>query len=73
MNDRVLNLVVRQQTARWALTDRLTPDDTGEGVISLAIGVLIMALLGAVLWAAFRLTLGHATTNVDDQVTRIGS
>ncbi len=47
-------------------------NERGEGVISLAIGVLIMAFLGAGMWAAFSLTMGNAQDAVDQQVTSIG-
>lgn len=47
-------------------------DERGEGVISLAIGVLIMAFLGAAMWVAFDSTMGKAQDQVDAQVTSIG-
>jgi len=46
--------------------------EAGEGVVSLAIGVVIMAFLGVMVWVAFRETLGHATQNVNTQVSQIG-
>jgi hypothetical protein len=45
----------------------------GEGVISAAIAVLIMAFLGVAMWFGFRQTLGSTQTNVNNQVTRIGT
>lgn len=48
-------------------------DERGEGVISLAIGVLIMAFLGAGMWVAFNSTMTKAQTTVDNQVVRIGA
>ncbi len=47
-------------------------NERGEGVISLAIGVLIMAFLGAGMWVAFNSTMDKAQTSVDAQVTKIG-
>ena len=47
-------------------------DQRGEGVISAAIAVLIMAFLGVAMWVAFKATLGGATKNVDTQVNQIG-
>ncbi len=47
-------------------------DERGEGVISLAIGVLIMAFLGAGMWVAFNSTMIKAQDKVDTQVTEIG-
>ena len=48
-------------------------DDRGEGVISLAIGVLIMAFLGAGMWVAFHATMTNAQDRVNDQVDQIGA
>ena len=48
-------------------------DERGEGVISLAIGVLIMAFIGAGMWVAFNSTMVKAQDNVDTQVTQIGA
>ena len=48
-------------------------NERGEGVISLAIGVLIMAFLGAGMWLAFNATMSDAQTKVDTQVNQIGS
>ena len=43
-------------------------DQRGEGVISAAIAVLIMAFLGVGMWVAFRTTFQHTANNVDHQV-----
>ena len=43
-------------------------DERGEGVISAAIAVLIMAFLGALMWAMFSTTFRHSAHNVDHQV-----
>lgn len=51
---------------------RLRRDERGEGVISVAIAVLIMAFLGVLLWTGFQRTLTETQQNVDDQVTKIG-
>ena len=48
-------------------------DERGEGVISMAIGVLIMAMLGAAMFVAFQGTMNKAQTNVDNQVVQIGT
>ena len=47
-------------------------DERGEGVISVAIAVLIMAFLGVALWKGFQTTLEKTQQNVDQQVTEIG-
>ena len=43
-------------------------DERGEGVISSAIAVLVMAFLGVAMWVAFSATFNHASSNVDRQV-----
>jgi hypothetical protein len=43
-------------------------DQRGEGVVSAAIAVLIMAFLGVGMWVAFKATFDHTATNVDHQV-----
>lgn len=72
MSEMALRAWVWQASARAWLWDRVVQDDAGEGVISMAIAVLIMAFLGVALWIAFRATLQGATTNVDKQVSNIG-
>jgi hypothetical protein len=52
---------------------RVVRSELGEGVISAAIAVLIMAFLGVAMWFGFRQTLGSTQTNVNNQVTRIGT
>ncbi|HEX4864790.1 MAG TPA: DUF4190 domain-containing protein [Acidimicrobiales bacterium] len=47
-------------------------DDRGEGVISAAIAVLIMAFIGVGMWIAFNTTFSHAAKHVDNQVNCIG-
>lgn len=46
--------------------------DRGEGVISAAIAVLIMAFIGVGMWVAFNTTFSHAAKHVDNQVNCIG-
>jgi len=53
------------------LSDLLT-SDTGEGVISTAIVVMIMAFLAVGLWVAFKLLMSHATGTISQQVSQIG-
>lgn len=47
-------------------------DERGEGVISAAIAVLIMAFLGAAMWVGFNAIWGDAEDNIGDQVDQIG-
>ena len=72
MGDQLLQMYIWQSTARGALVRRVRRDQRGEGVISAAIAVLIMAFLGVLMWVGFKATLGNAQGNVDDQVNQIG-
>ena len=47
-------------------------DEKGEGVISAAIAVLVMAFIGVGMWVAFNTTFQHTAKNVDNQVNCIG-
>lgn len=71
MNDRVLSLYVQQSTARLAIRSRLVRDEAGEGVISAAIAVLVMAFLGVLMWTLFQDTLTKANTNVNTELDKI--
>jgi hypothetical protein len=68
MNDTLLRLYVWQLNAR-ALARH---DERGEGVVSAAIAVLIMAFLGVAVWGALKATLLKTETKVNDQVEMIG-
>lgn len=48
-------------------------DDRGEGVISSAIAVLIVAFIGAAMWVAFDRIWTDAEGNIETQVGSIGS
>lgn len=65
----ITNLVL---AALRASAIRLPLDDRGEGVISAAIAVLVMAFLGAAMWVGFNAIWGDAETNIGDQVDTIG-
>ena len=73
MNDRILRGYAAAEAARIVLWDRLVKDETGEGVISAAIAVLIMSFLGALMWVGFRAIWGDAEANTKTQVGKIGS
>jgi hypothetical protein len=47
--------------------------ERGEGVISAAIAVLVMAFLGVAMWLAFQEIFGSAADKTNDQVDKIGS
>ncbi|HSH62304.1 MAG TPA: hypothetical protein VK988_22170 [Acidimicrobiales bacterium] len=72
MSDYVLALFVWQQIARATLLQRVSRDEAGEGVISAAIAVLVMAFLGVLMWQLFKGTLSDANDNVNDQINQIG-
>lgn len=46
--------------------------DAGEGVISTAIVVLIIAFLAVGMWVAFKVIMGNATTSISTQISQIG-
>ena len=56
------------------MTHSPTPrrDDRGEGVISTAIAVLIVAFLGIALWTGFDAMMNDATDRTRAQVQQIG-
>ena len=72
MNEHVLRAVVWLQVGRMVLMDRIRNDERGEGVISAAIAVLIMAFLGVALWFGFKATLQNTQANVDQQLDQLG-
>lgn len=71
MTDAALHLYVWQRTARAALAGRLARDERGEGVISTAIAVLVMAFLGVLMWQLFSKTLVDSNTNVNNKLNEI--
>lgn len=54
-------------------TSRLRRDERGEGVISAAIAVLVMAFIGVAMWVAFNATFASAAKHVNTQVNCIGA
>jgi len=55
-----------------AIVDRMEAE-RGEGVISMAIAVLIVAFLGVALWLAFKGFADDTEKTLEDQVDKIGS
>ena len=75
MNEHLLRLYVWQLVARAnqpRLRERVVRSELGEGVISAAIAVLIMAFLGVAVWGGFKLTFDKTQKNVNEQVDLIG-
>ncbi|HEX2038155.1 MAG TPA: hypothetical protein VHF47_00320 [Acidimicrobiales bacterium] len=68
MREALLRLYVVQQSARVATAARLARTEGGEGVISAAIAVLVMAFLGVVLWQLFGDTLRRANSDVNERL-----
>lgn len=54
------------------LLRRLRRDERGEGVISTAIAVLVMAFIGAGMWVAFNALFTSAEATISQQVETIG-
>jgi hypothetical protein len=55
-----------------AQATRFARDDRGEGVISTAIAVLIMAFLGALMWVGFKSMWDTTEQKTNDQIEQIG-
>jgi hypothetical protein len=66
-------LAVRTHLLWSAVRARCTAFDRGEGVISTAIAVLIVAFLGVAAWVIFNGLLDTAGDNASTQVQQIGS
>ncbi|MEW6154268.1 MAG: DUF6133 family protein [Actinomycetota bacterium] len=56
-----------------AQAGRAVRDERGEGVISAAIAVLIMAALGAIMWVGIQQLWGDASSQTSDQIAKIGN
>ncbi len=69
MDDMLLRTYIWVRT----LPSRVIRDESGEGVISAAIAVLIMAALGALMWVGFKQIWGNASSQTDSQISKIGT
>jgi len=72
MQTAVVAYVLLRNTA-VATARRFGADERGEGVISAAIAVLIMAFLGALMWIGFRTIWEDSEDNIRSETERIGS
>jgi hypothetical protein len=70
--DRALQAWVGWQIVKLGVRDRLV-GERGEGVISTAIAVLIMALIGLLMWTVFQRVFNDAGERVESNVNNIGS
>lgn len=73
LTDALLRIYLGIRAARDAAVRRVVPDEAGEGVISAAIAVLIMAALGAVMWVGFQELWGKASSQTDTKLDTIAS
>jgi Flp pilus assembly pilin Flp len=55
-----------------AVVARTVHDERGEGVISTAIAVLIMAAIGALMWVGIKQLWGNASSQTNSQISKIG-
>ncbi len=72
-NRAVMTTGFDMQPATSSFLARLRHDQAGEGVISTAIAVLIMAIIGGAMWLAFNGVFETAETRITDEVNQIGS
>jgi hypothetical protein len=72
MNDQLLSVYVALRACAVATTYRVR-EERGEGVISAAIAVLIMAFLGALMWVGFKALFQNTQNKTGNQVNQIGS
>ena len=70
--DLALQIWITVGVLRLRLADRAR-DEVGEGVISTAIAVLVMAAIGAGMWLAFDALFQDASSRTADNVNQIGS
>ena len=70
--DLALHLWITVGALRLRVADRAR-DEVGEGVISTAIAVLVMAAIGAGMWLAFDALFQDASSRTADNVNQIGS
>ncbi len=57
---------------RATLTHHLTDDDRGEGVVSMALAIMIVAFLGVAAWVLFKGVLAGTGQKTTDQISLIG-
>jgi hypothetical protein len=68
----VLQLFVAAKSAGMSALERAT-EERGEGVISAAIAVLIMAFLGVAAWLAFKGIFDGASEKAEQQINQVGT
>ncbi|MGI9623149.1 MAG: hypothetical protein ACR2PK_09965 [Acidimicrobiales bacterium] len=71
MHPKTLEVLVVAAEARRQCATRLR-EDAGEGIVSVAIAVLIMAALGVVAYGAFDVLFNNTTNAAETQINSIG-
>jgi hypothetical protein len=61
-----------QALVAWQNFKRRLAEEAGEGVISTAIAVLIMALIGLAMWQLFDRVFTDAGQDIESNVNQIG-
>jgi hypothetical protein len=69
--ERALQVWVAVEIAKASVRRRIA-DQRGEGVISTAIAVLIMALIGLLMWTVFQRVFNNAGDKIESNVNNIG-
>ncbi len=72
MHDSLLRTLIAVRTVSSGLRARAA-QEYGEGVISAAIAVLVMAFLGVAMWLAFSDMFDGATEQIRSNVEQIGN
>ena len=72
MSDAILTTFVRARALQICGRQRLHDGQRGEGVISAAMAVLIMAILGAAMWLTFDKLFDNTTKQTKTKVEQIG-
>ena len=69
----MIDLLVAQYYWTRAQLGRVVRDERGEGVISAAIVVLIMAAIGALMWVGLKGLWTSTESKTSSQVSKIGT
>lgn len=72
MHPALLAMATKMTSARQSLAEKAR-EDRGEGIVSVAIAVLIMAALGVVAYGAFDVLFNNTTDAAETQISNIGS
>ena len=72
MSDLMLSAYVVRRGVMAATAQRLRTDQRGEGVISAAIAVLVMAFLGVAMYKAFQGMFQDTADKTTHQIDQIG-